>query len=132
MSNPQSALALEGLTKKFGNFVAVDQLSLEVSPGQMVGFLGPNGAGKSTTLYMIPRLVRPTSGRIRMFGTDIWQDYKTAMRSVGVMKSSWLGSFCSTGIFGRVVSDTPRTSMGRSRAALTSNLSSITGAGGFT
>ncbi len=51
----------------------------------MAGFLGPNGAGKSTTLYMIPRLVRPGAGRIRIFGVDIWQDYKQAIRSVGVI-----------------------------------------------
>jgi ABC-2 type transport system ATP-binding protein len=55
-----------------------------VEPGQLAGFLGPNGAGKSTTLYMIPRLVRPSSGRIRLFGVDIWQDYKKAIRSVGI------------------------------------------------
>ena len=54
----------------------------------MAGFLGPNGAGKSTTLYMIPRLVRPTQGRIRLFGVDIWQDYKKAIRSVGMTVES--------------------------------------------
>ena len=51
----------------------------------MAGFLGPNGAGKSTTLFMLPRLVRPTSGRIRIFGIDIWQEYKRAIRSVGIL-----------------------------------------------
>ena len=54
----------------------------------MAGFLGPNGAGKSTTLYMIPRLVRPSSGHIRIFGTDIWQDYKKAIRPVGLSVES--------------------------------------------
>jgi ABC-2 type transport system ATP-binding protein len=79
------ALVLENLSKKFGRIHAVDQLSLQVEPGQMAGFLGPNGAGKSTTLYMIPRLVRPSAGHIRIFGVDIWQDYKRAIRSVGTM-----------------------------------------------
>jgi ABC-2 type transport system ATP-binding protein len=51
----------------------------------MAGFLGPNGAGKSTTLYMIPRLVHPSSGRIRIFGVDLRQDFKQALRSVSVM-----------------------------------------------
>jgi ABC-2 type transport system ATP-binding protein len=51
----------------------------------MAGFLGPNGAGKSTTLYMIPKLVRPSVGRIRIFGVDIWQDFKQAIRSVGII-----------------------------------------------
>src|SRR5258706_7334188 len=54
----------------------------------MAGFLGPNGAGKSTTLYMIRRLVRPTHGCIRIFGTDIWKDYKKAIRSVGITVES--------------------------------------------
>jgi ABC-2 type transport system ATP-binding protein len=88
MSNATPALALTNLSKHFGRFKAVDQLSLEVEPGVMAGFLGPNGAGKSTTLYMIPRLARPTAGTIRLFGIDIWQDYKQAIRSVGVMVES--------------------------------------------
>ena len=79
------ALALQDLCKRFGRIRAVDRLSLEVQPGQMAGFLGPNGAGKSTTLYMIPRLVRPSKGQIRIFGVDIWRDFKQAIRSVGVM-----------------------------------------------
>jgi ABC-2 type transport system ATP-binding protein len=86
MSTPPSpALAIESVSKTFGRIRAVDQLSLEVEPGQMAGFLGPNGAGKSTTLYMIPRLVRPSAGRLRLFGVDIWSDYKRAIRSVGTM-----------------------------------------------
>ncbi|UCE49794.1 MAG: ABC transporter ATP-binding protein [Phycisphaerales bacterium] len=79
------ALALQDLSKRFGRICAVDRLSLEVRPGHMAGFLGPNGAGKSTTLYMIPRLVRPSGGRIRVFGADIWRDFKQAIRSVGIM-----------------------------------------------
>jgi len=82
------ALALEGVSKRFGRLLAVNQLSLEIKPGVMAGFLGPNGAGKSTTLYMIPRLVRPSAGHIRIFGTDIWQDYKKAMRTVGITVES--------------------------------------------
>src|SRR5258707_477421 len=78
------ALALEEVSKRFGRVHAVDGLSLQVEPGHMAGFLGPNGAGKSTTLYMIPRLVRPTNGRISIFGVDIWEDYKKAIRSVGI------------------------------------------------
>lgn len=88
MNESAPALALEGLSKRFGRILAVDQLSLAVPPGLMAGFLGPNGAGKSTTLYMIPRLVRPTAGHIRIFGVDIAQDYKQAIRSVGVMVES--------------------------------------------
>ncbi len=88
MTESVPALAVEGVSKRFGRTLAVDGLSLEVNPGMMSGFLGPNGAGKSTTLYMIPRLVRPSAGRIRVFGTDIWKDYKEAIRSVGIMVES--------------------------------------------
>ncbi len=84
MTTATPALELEAVCKTFGQVQAVDRLSLAVEPGHMAGFLGPNGAGKSTTFYMIPRLVRPTSGRIRLFGEDIWRDYKRAIRSVGI------------------------------------------------
>jgi len=86
--NSTSALVLEDVSKQFGRVRAVDGLTLEIEPGQMAGFLGPNGAGKSTTLYMIPRLVRPSSGSIRIFGVDIWQDYKKAIRPVGITVES--------------------------------------------
>jgi ABC-2 type transport system ATP-binding protein len=88
MMESPPALALEGVSKRFGRIHAVDGLSLQVEPGHMSGFLGPNGAGKSTTLYMIPRLVRPTKGRISIFGVDIWQDYRKAIRSVGITVES--------------------------------------------
>src|SRR5437868_9533363 len=88
MNESSPALSLESVSKRFGRIHAVHGLTLEVQPGLMSGFLGPNGAGKSTTLYMIPRLVRPTSGHIRIFGTDIWRDYKKAIRSVGIMVES--------------------------------------------
>jgi len=88
MTDSSPALVLDELSKRFGNFQAVNKLSLEIKPGVMAGFLGPNGAGKSTTLYMIPRLVRPTGGHIRIFGVDIWQDYKKAISSVGITVES--------------------------------------------
>jgi ABC-2 type transport system ATP-binding protein len=88
MTESPPALSLEDVSKRFGSMLAVDGLSLEIEPGQMAGFLGPNGAGKSTTLYMIPRLVRPTNGRIRIFGADIWRDYRKAIRSVGITVES--------------------------------------------
>jgi ABC-2 type transport system ATP-binding protein len=84
MMESPPALALDEVTKRFGRVHAVDRLSLQVEPGHLAGFLGPNGAGKSTTLYMIPRLVRPSHGRISIFGVDIWQEYKKAIRSVGI------------------------------------------------
>ncbi len=62
------ALELRGLTKRFGNFVAVEDLDLVVRRGDVYGFLGPNGSGKSTTIRLILGLVRPTSGEVRIFG----------------------------------------------------------------
>ena len=62
------ALELEGLTKRFGDSVAVEDLSFVVRRGDVYGFLGPNGSGKSTTIRMILGLVRPTSGEVRIFG----------------------------------------------------------------
>jgi ABC-2 type transport system ATP-binding protein len=62
------ALELAGLTKRFGDLVAVEDLSFVVRRGDVYGFLGPNGSGKSTTIRMILGLVRPTSGEVRIFG----------------------------------------------------------------
>jgi ABC-2 type transport system ATP-binding protein len=67
-SDGAPALELEGLTKRFGDFVAVENLSFVVRRGDVYGFLGPNGSGKSTTIRMILGLVRPTSGEVRVFG----------------------------------------------------------------
>lgn len=64
-------LRLEGLSKRFGNLVAVDNISLEVRPGEIFGFLGPNGAGKTTTLKMIAGLWRPSAGKIYINGIDL-------------------------------------------------------------
>lgn len=79
------ALQLDGLKKVFGRTPAVDGIDLSVRPGEMVGFLGPNGAGKSTTMYMITGLVRPSAGRISIFGHDVHRDFVAAMRHVGAM-----------------------------------------------
>src|SRR5215210_5381464 len=62
------ALELRGLTKRFGDLVAVEDLNLAVRRGDVYGFLGPNGSGKSTTIRMILGLVRPTSGEVKIFG----------------------------------------------------------------
>lgn len=88
MNHDDIALRLDDLCKSFGKIRAVDHLSIEAHPGEMVGFLGPNGAGKSTTLYMASRLVRPSAGRIQIFGHDVWKDFKQAIRHVGTMVES--------------------------------------------
>ncbi len=61
------AIKLNNLTKKFGDFTAVDNLSLHVEEGEIFGFLGPNGAGKSTTIRMLCTLAQPTSGSATCF-----------------------------------------------------------------
>jgi ABC-2 type transport system ATP-binding protein len=64
------AIRTEGLTKRYGDVVALDHLDLEVAPGEVVGYLGPNGAGKTTTIRLLLGLARATSGRAEIFGTD--------------------------------------------------------------
>lgn len=64
-------IRLEGLTKLFGSFTAVDRIDLHVPRGELFGFLGPNGAGKTTTLRMIAGILRPTAGRIWIGGDDL-------------------------------------------------------------
>ncbi|MFM7841959.1 MAG: ATP-binding cassette domain-containing protein, partial [Nitrospira sp.] len=59
------------LIKRFGDFTAVDGISFDIEPGEILGLLGPNGAGKTTTIQMLLGLVTPTSGSIRMFGKDL-------------------------------------------------------------
>ena len=76
------AIETEGLTKRYGNFVAISDVSLTVKRGEFMGLLGPNGAGKSTTLKAITGLLKPTSGSVRIAGIDI-RDHRRAMEHVG-------------------------------------------------
>jgi ABC-2 type transport system ATP-binding protein len=80
-----AVLQTEGLTKHFGAFKAVQDLNLEVQGGDLYGFLGPNGSGKTTTMRMILRLIRATSGRVRLFGMDIDTDFIRIMKDVGAL-----------------------------------------------
>ncbi len=65
-------IELNSLSKKFGNFFAVKELTLQVKPGEVFGFLGPNGAGKTTTIRMMAGLMKPTSGQILLCGRDVF------------------------------------------------------------
>jgi ABC-2 type transport system ATP-binding protein len=69
--HPPSAIRLRGLTKLFGDRVAVDAMNLDVAPGELFGFLGPNGAGKTTTIRLLTGLLRPTSGSAELCGHDV-------------------------------------------------------------
>src|SRR5262247_3524927 len=79
------AIQIENLTKRYGEVIAVDQLSLEVPVGRMFGFLGPNGAGKSTTIGCLTGLIDPTSGAIRLLGERFTPDSVELKRRIGVM-----------------------------------------------
>ncbi len=80
-----AAIACEGLTRRFGEFTAVDSISFQIAPGQFFGFLGPNGAGKSTTIKMLTGLLEPTSGRIRILGQDFTAGALDLKRQIGVV-----------------------------------------------
>jgi ABC-2 type transport system ATP-binding protein len=80
-----AANACEGLTRRFGEFTAVDSISFQIAPGQFFGFLGPNGAGKSTTIKMLTGLLEPTSGRIRILGQDFTAGALDLKRQIGVV-----------------------------------------------
>ena len=73
------------LSKKYGTFVAVDDLSFEVEHGEVLGFLGPNGAGKTTTMRMVTGFLPPSTGRIRIGGFDLLEDPVKAKRCVGYL-----------------------------------------------
>ena len=80
-----AALELDGLVKRFGDHVAVDEVRLAVPEGSFFGMLGPNGAGKTTSLSMAVGLLRPDAGTARIFGVDVWSDPQRAKALVGVL-----------------------------------------------
>jgi ABC-2 type transport system ATP-binding protein len=79
------AIHVEHLTRRFGDFVAVDDVSMDVQAGEVFGFLGSNGAGKSTTIRMLCGLLRPTSGRAVVGGVDVGRDPEGVKRRIGYM-----------------------------------------------
>lgn len=79
------AISLDRLTKRYGEFTAVNQLTLQVPRGRLFGFLGPNGAGKSTTIGCLTGLLDPTSGRIELLGEEFTSDAIALKRRIGVM-----------------------------------------------
>ena len=79
------AIDVRKLTRRFGEFVAVDGVSFDVQPGEIFGFLGSNGAGKSTTIRMLCGLLRPTSGTALVGGVDVTRDPEGVKRRIGYM-----------------------------------------------
>ncbi|RKX19181.1 MAG: ABC transporter ATP-binding protein [Candidatus Zixiibacteriota bacterium] len=80
---------IEKLTKKFGDFTAVDQISLAVGEGEVFGFLGANGAGKTTAIRMLCGLLLPTSGNGTVGGFDIYRDNENIKKSIGYMSQKF-------------------------------------------
>jgi ABC-2 type transport system ATP-binding protein len=87
MSDPQPELAISvrELTRKFGSFTAVDHVSFDVAPGEIFGYLGPNGSGKSTTIRMLCGLLEPTSGGATVLGYDIARQAEQIKSRIGYM-----------------------------------------------
>ena len=83
------AVEIDDMVKKFGDFVAVDHVSLQIAKGEIFGFLGPNGAGKSTTIRMLCGLLTPTSGRGSVNGFDVASQPEEIRRSIGYMSQKF-------------------------------------------
>ncbi|MDA8421144.1 MAG: ABC transporter ATP-binding protein [Pseudomonadota bacterium] len=83
------AVLAEGLTKRFGDFVAVDHLDLRIGKGQVVGFIGPNGAGKSTTIRMLCGLLVPSAGRASVSGFDVGREPEAVRAHIGYMSQKF-------------------------------------------
>lgn len=79
------AVQAEGLTKRFGDFTAVDHVSFTVKEGEVFGFLGPNGAGKTTTISMLCTLLQPTEGNARVSGFDVMDEADEVRKRIGVV-----------------------------------------------
>jgi ABC-2 type transport system ATP-binding protein len=84
MEKATPMLEIKNLTKKYGDKVAVNDISLSIPKGSFYGLLGPNGAGKSTTIHCITGIAEPTSGQILIDGVDVVADYKRARTMVGL------------------------------------------------
>src|ERR1700683_5476366 len=78
-------IEVENITKRFGDFTAVDGLNFSVGHGEIFGLLGPNGAGKSTLIRMLTTLVPPTSGTARINGFDVVRQPNEVRQSIGVI-----------------------------------------------
>jgi ABC-2 type transport system ATP-binding protein len=85
MSEEVPAIELVAVSKRFGDLLAVDSVSLRVAQGEVVGFLGPNGAGKTTTMRVLTGFLPPTDGSARVAGHDMFSEPMAARRAVGYL-----------------------------------------------
>jgi ABC-2 type transport system ATP-binding protein len=89
MSNPILPLEVQGLTKKFGDFTAVDHVTFNVQPGEVLGYLGPNGSGKTTTIRMLCGLMVPTEGTALIMGIDVSKNPEAVKPHLGYMSQKF-------------------------------------------
>jgi len=89
MSANGQSVVVENLTKRFGNFVAVDHIGFTTARGEIFGFLGPNGAGKSTTIRVLCGLLQPTSGRVEVAGIDVSRQPEAVRQQIGYMSQKF-------------------------------------------
>jgi len=89
MAEAGNSVVIERLVKRFGEFVAVDNISLTVRKGEVFGFLGPNGAGKSTTIRMLCGLLKPTEGRAEVAGFDVARKPESVRQNIGYMSQKF-------------------------------------------
>lgn len=82
---PDAAISATNLTRRFGDFTAVDNITFDVAPGEVFGFLGANGAGKTTAIRMLVGLIEPSGGEARVAGHDIRRERDAIRRSIGYM-----------------------------------------------
>jgi ABC-2 type transport system ATP-binding protein len=87
--NPMPIISVRDLTKKFGDFTAVDRVTFDVSPGDIVGYLGPNGSGKTTTIRILCGLLHPTAGSATVLGVDIVHNPEEVKSRIGYMSQKF-------------------------------------------
>jgi ABC-2 type transport system ATP-binding protein len=97
MSAESKAIEVTGLTKRFGSFTAVDNVSFDVPDGEMFGYLGPNGAGKTTLMRMLTTLVIPTGGIAKIAGFDVVTNPADVRRQIGVISQAMTSDLDLTG-----------------------------------
>jgi ABC-2 type transport system ATP-binding protein len=85
----KNIIEIKSLTKKFGNFTAVDSMNLNVREGEIFGFLGPNGAGKTTTISMLTTLIKPTTGNAFINGYDLMKQGVKVREIIGVVPQTF-------------------------------------------
>lgn len=89
MTMSEAAISTQKLTKRFGDFVAVNEISLDVQRGEIFGFLGANGAGKTTAMRMLCGLSMPTAGSARIAGFDVYRQTEEIKKSIGYMSQKF-------------------------------------------